>query len=90
MNLEGVAENIEVNAVSQYLATTPLMDMRVPGLHPVTIGCRDFSGRKQRFSWHGKVPVLHDPPAYAVSSADWLTLTQKLGLARHLEDRTKG
>jgi hypothetical protein len=28
------------------------------------------------------------PPAYAVSSADWLTLSQKFGLAPNLDDRT--
>ena len=62
------------------------MAVCIPGTQPLTIGCRDFSGLKRRFSWGSNVPVSNDPPAYAVSAADWLTLTEKLGLAQYLED----
>jgi hypothetical protein len=45
-----IEENIAANAMNQYLATTRQMVVCVPGLQPVTIGCRDFSGPKRRFS----------------------------------------
>jgi hypothetical protein len=47
---------------------------------------RDFSGLTRRFSWGSGVPVSNTPPDYAVSAADWLTLTDKLGLAAYLRD----
>jgi hypothetical protein len=35
------------------------------------------------------VPITNDPPGYAVSAADWLTLVEKSGLAPYLEDAAK-
>lgn len=70
-------------------STTPAMAVSVPGMQPVTIGCRNFTGLKRRFSWVGTVSVTNDPPAYEISPADWLTLVEKLGLASHLQDTAK-
>ena len=84
-NLSSPGSNIASNVMNQYWSTTPQMVVCVPGLQPLTIGCRDFSGPKRRFSWRGNVPVHNDPPAYTVSAADWLTLTEKCGLAPYLE-----
>jgi hypothetical protein len=80
------AENLVSDAAGEYFSTMPAVAVRVPGMQPLTIGCRDFTGLKRRFSWGGNVPVSNDPPAYVVSAADWLTLIEKLGLAQYLED----
>jgi hypothetical protein len=39
----------------------PAVAVCVPGMQPVTIGCRDFRGLKRRFSWDGNVPVHNAP-----------------------------
>lgn len=83
------AENVASGAAGQHFSTTPAMAVRVPGLQPLSIGCRDFEGLRRRFSWSSSVPSTVDPPAYAVSAADWLTLVEKLGLARFQEDTAK-
>jgi hypothetical protein len=80
------AESVASNAVGQYLSTTPAMTVCVPGMQPLTIGCRNFSGLQRRFSWSGNVPVTNNPPDYEVSAADWLTLAEEFGLAPYLED----
>lgn len=83
------AESVASNAAGQYLSTTPAMAVRVAGMPPLTIGCRDFRGLKRRFSWTGNVPVTNDPPDYEVSAADWLTLAEEFSLAAYLEDTLK-
>jgi hypothetical protein len=83
------AENFASDAAGEYVSATPLMTVSVPGMRPLTIGCRNFEGFKRRFSWGGGVPVCNDPPAYEISPADWLTLVEKLGLASHLQDTAK-
>lgn len=83
------AENAVSDAVGEYFSTMPSVAVRIPGADPLTLGCRDFAGLKRRFSWAGTVPVTNDPPAYAVSAADWRALTEKLGLARYLEDASQ-
>jgi hypothetical protein len=65
--------------------TMPVLVVRVPGLPPLTIGCEELTGSRLRFWWRGKVP-WEKPPAYTVGATDWLTLVEKFGLARHLED----
>ncbi|OBH17537.1 hypothetical protein [Mycobacterium sp. E3247] len=69
------------DVAGQYFSTMPAVTLGVPGSQPLTIGCRDFSGLKQRFLWGENVAMINDPPAYAVSGADWMTLTAKLHLA---------
>ena len=90
----GVAENIGVSAaetaMSQSISAMPAMAVSVPGMQPLTIGCRDFRGLKRRFSWRRNVPITNDPPVHAVSAADWLTLAEKLGLAPYLKDTASG
>ncbi|HEY9305567.1 MAG TPA: hypothetical protein VIO95_14870 [Mycobacterium sp.] len=83
------AESVASSAAGQYLSITPAMAVRLPGMQPLTIGCRAFQGVKQRFSWSGNVPVTNDPPDYEVSAADWLTLAEKFSLAPYLEDTLK-
>jgi hypothetical protein len=83
------AESLASNAAGQYLSTTPAMTVRVPGMQPMTVGCRDFRGAKRRFSWPDDVPVTNDPPDYEVSAADWLTLAEAFSLAPYLEDTLK-
>lgn len=75
--------------LSNYLSRMPYMVVSVPGLPPLTIGCRDTeSGLNHRFSWRGDVPVQNEQrPDYVVSGADWLTLVEKFGLAPYLEKR---
>ncbi|OMC44678.1 hypothetical protein A5745_16540 [Mycobacterium sp. IS-2888] len=80
------AQNVASDAAGQYFSTTPAMSVCVPGMQPLTIGCRNFEGLKRRFSWSANAPVTNEPPAYTVSAADWLTLTENLGLAPYLED----
>jgi hypothetical protein len=84
--LELSAENFAGDAAGEYFSTTPAMSVCVPGMQPMTVGCRNFAGLKRRFSWAGNVHICNEPPAYEVSAADWLTLVEKLGLASHLED----
>jgi hypothetical protein len=83
------AENLASDAAGQYFSTMPAMAVGVPGMQPLTIGCRDFRGLKRRFAWSDNVPVHNETPAYAVSAADWLTLIQELSLAPYLRDRAK-
>ncbi len=83
------AESAASNALGQYLSATPAMNVCLPGLQPLTIGCRDFRGVKRRFSWSGGAPVTNDPPDYEVSAADWLTLAEQFSLAPYLEDTPK-
>ena len=77
--------------------TTPVLVVRVPGLEPLSIGCRDSTAGvgtfmvtgtvPTRFSWHGKIPKrINEPADYVVSSPDWLTLVGKFGLAPYLQD----
>jgi len=84
--LDVLAENSAGDAAGEYFSTTPAMSVRVPGMQPMTIGCRNFAGLKWRFSWAGNVHVCNEPPAYEISAADWPTLVEKLGLASDLED----
>ena len=83
------AQNVASDAAGQYFSTMPAMAVCVAGLQPLTIGCRDFRGLQRRFSWSANVPVTNDPPAYAVSAADWLTLAETFGLAPYVEDTVK-
>jgi len=83
------AQNMASDAAGQYFSTMPAMAVCVPGMQPLTIGCRNFEGLKRRFSWSANVPITNDPPAYAVSAADWLTLVEKSGLAPYLEDTAR-
>ncbi len=79
------AQNVASDAAGEYFSTMPAMAVGVPGMQPLTIGCRDFEGLKRRFSWPGNVRITNDPPAYAVSAADWLTFVEAFGLAAYRE-----
>jgi hypothetical protein len=81
------AEHLASDAMGQYFSETAAMSLCVPGMQPLTIGCRHFTGVTRRFSWNSTVPIVSDPPQYEIAPADWLTLVEKLGLTSHLEDR---
>ncbi|MGO9156283.1 hypothetical protein [Mycobacterium sp.] len=68
---------------------TPGLAVCVPGVQPLTIGCLDLVGSQFRFSWRGHVTWPNERPAYVVSGADLLTLTEKLGLTSQLEDKAR-
>jgi hypothetical protein len=63
--------------------------MSVPGLPPLTFGCRHIQSSGRRFSWSGSVLIVNQPPAYIISAADWLTLVEVLGLAANLKDAAR-
>jgi hypothetical protein len=74
----------------------PVLVVRVPGMAPLTIGCRDEAdpmgtwvwGTRQfprRFSWSDSVPSERATD-FVVSGADWRTLVEKFGLASHMDD----
>lgn len=76
------------DAATNYWSTAVGMRVSVPGMAPLTIGCRDtVSGLDQRFSWPDDVPAEHARADYEVSGTDWLTLAEKFGLAPHLIKR---
>jgi hypothetical protein len=79
--------------------TQPVLIVRVPGLEPLTIGCKEWIGHLPsppflpspsdlRFWWRGKVPWVK--PHYSVSGGDWLTLVEIFGLGPYLEDKASG
>ena len=77
----------------------PVLIVRVPGLAPLSIGCRDETdplgtwvwGSRQfprRFSWSQSVPSERETD-FVVSGADWRTLVEKFGLAPQMDDRAE-
>ncbi|HZN83408.1 MAG TPA: hypothetical protein VFC01_27555 [Mycobacterium sp.] len=78
--------NVISDVATNYWSTSPGMRVSVPGMAPLTIGCRDsVSGLDFRFSWPGGVPVVAARADYEISGTDLLTLTEKFGLTRHLQ-----
>ncbi len=72
--------------MARSLSKTPVMVLCIPGVQPLSIGCRDtVGGLDKRFSWPGNVRQrINEPPDFSVSGADWLTLVEKFGLAPYL------
>ena len=76
------------DAATNYWSTSPGMRVSIPGMAPLTIGCRDsVSGLDFRFSWPDDVPAEHARAEFEVSGTDWLTLVEKFGLAPYLIQR---
>jgi hypothetical protein len=76
------------DAATNSWSKAPGMRVSIPGMAPLTIGCRDtVSGLDQRFSWPDDVPTEAARAEYEVSGTDWLTLVEKLGLAPYLIKR---
>jgi len=83
--------NVMSDVATDYWSTSPGMSVAVPGMEPLTIGCRDsVSGLDFRFSWPGGVPTVDARADYEVSGTDWLTLAEKFGLAAHLQTKGEG
>lgn len=75
-------------AATNYWSKAVGMRVSVPGMPPLTIGCRDtVSGLDQRFSWPDDVPTEHARADYEVSGTDWLILVERFGLAPYLNRR---
>jgi hypothetical protein len=75
--------NVMSDAMFNNWSTALGMLVSVPGMPPMSIGCRDsVSGLDKRFSWPDNVPAEHARADYEVSGTDWLTLVEKFGLAR--------
>jgi hypothetical protein len=74
---------------SGLVSTTPALTMSVPGVPPLTFGCRHIELSGWQFSWSGTVRIVKDPPTYILSAADWLTLVEKLGLAANVNDAAR-
>ncbi len=79
--------NVISAAATNYWSTSPGMRVSVPGMPPLTIGCRDSNdlGLGFRFSWPDNAPTEDARADYEVSGTDWLTLVAKFGLVSHLE-----
>jgi hypothetical protein len=76
------------DAATRHWSIAPGMRVSVPGMSPLTIGCRDtVSGLDRRFSWPDNVPTEHARADYEVSGTDWLSLVETFGLAPHLQRR---
>jgi len=74
-------------SMASSLSKTPVLVLGLPGMQPLSIGCRDtVGGLDKRFSWPGNERQrVNDPPDFSVSGADWLTLVEKFGLAPYLQ-----
>jgi hypothetical protein len=80
--------NVISDVATNYWSKAVGMRVSVPGMPPLTIGCRDtVSGLDQRFSWPDDVPAEHARAEYEVSGTDWLILVEKFGLAPYLIER---
>jgi hypothetical protein len=80
--------NLMSDLMYNYWSKSPGMRVSIPGMQPISIGCRDtHSGLDQRFSWPDNVPKEHARADYEVSGTDWVTLVEKLGLAPYLEEK---
>lgn len=78
------------DAATNYWSTSPGMRVTVPGLAPLTIGCRDTAmGLDFRFCWPADVPVEDARADYEISGTDWLTLVETFGLTSHLQDQSE-
>jgi hypothetical protein len=82
------AGHVMSDAATEYWSTSPGMRLTLPGMAPLTIGCRDTAmGLDLRFSWPGGVPIEAARADYEVSGTDWMTLVETFGLSSHLQQR---
>jgi hypothetical protein len=82
------AGHVMSDTATEYWSTSPGMRLTIPGMAPLTIGCRDTAmGLDFRFSWPGGVPVEAARADYEVSGTDWMTLVETFGLSSHLQQR---
>lgn len=85
--------NAMSHAAADYWSTSPGMRLVIPGMAPLTVGCRDTAmGLDFRFSWPGDVPTVGARADYEVSGTDWKTLVETFGLSSHLntKENTRG
>jgi hypothetical protein len=86
-SLDQIVGRMFEQAMTSSLSTTVVLVLCIPGMQPISIGCRDtVGGLDRRFSWPRDVRQrVNEPPDFAVSGADWLTLVEKFGLAPYLQ-----
>jgi hypothetical protein len=86
-SLDQIVGRMFEQAMTSSLSTTVVLVLCIPGMQPISIGCRDTVGGLDRwFSWPRDVRQrVNEPPDFAVSGADWLTLVEKFGLAPYLQ-----
>ena len=78
------------DAATNYWSTSLGMRIAIPGMTPLTIGCRDTAmGLDFRFSWPDGVPTEAARADYEVSGTDWLTLVETFGLSAHLQAKDR-
>jgi hypothetical protein len=78
--------NVISNAATNYWSKAVGMTVSIPGMAPLTIGCRDtVSGLDRRFAWPDEVPTERERSDYEVSGTDFLALVEKFGLAPYLQ-----
>jgi hypothetical protein len=63
------------------VSKTPALRLSLPGVPPLTIGCRLGTGSR---GFSGSYHIVNEPPTYILSAADWLTLIEAFGLAANL------
>jgi hypothetical protein len=80
--------NVTMLLIFRHLSTAPGLIISVPGMQPLTVGCRDAggAGMARRFSWPRDVPTKRERADYEVSGADWQELVARFGLASSLID----
>jgi len=77
--------NVISNAATNYWSTAVGMKVSIPGMAPLTIGCRDtVTGLDKRFAWPDDVPTERARSDYEVSGTDFLTLVERFGLSTYL------
>jgi hypothetical protein len=77
--------NVISNAATNYWSKAVGMRVAIPGMAPLTIGCRDtVSGLDKRFAWPADLPTEHGRADYEITGSDFLTLVERFGLAPYL------
>lgn len=72
------------NVVDTHFSTMPVLHLALPGVPPITVGCRDSNtGLEFRFTWSDAVPTQGAYADFVVSGTDWLTLITTFGLDAH-------
>jgi hypothetical protein len=86
-SVDQIVDRVLQRRMTRSLSATPVLVLCIPGAQPLSIGCRDtVGGLDRRFSWPAGVRQrVNDPPEFAVSGADWLTLIEKFGLGPDLQ-----
>jgi uncharacterized membrane protein YeaQ/YmgE (transglycosylase-associated protein family) len=64
----------------------PVLELTVPGLPPLTVGCPHIADGS---SWSRTAQIVGQPSAYVLSAADWRTLVEKFGPTANVGDAAR-